>query len=99
MITGPPGNQEAEVRFQIYRETLKECGVAYNERLIAEGDFIKNSGTEAMKQLLKVNTSIDVVFAANDGMALGAIKALKESNYQVPGDVAVSYTHLTLPTN
>ena len=44
MITGPQGNQEAEQRFQIYQETLKECGIAYDKNLIIRGDFFYQSG-------------------------------------------------------
>ena len=43
----------------------------------------------AMKSMINAGQMPRAVFAASDQLAFGAIKALKEGNYQVPQDVAV----------
>ncbi|MBN2442779.1 MAG: substrate-binding domain-containing protein [Spirochaetales bacterium] len=97
MITGPPGNQEAELRFRIYRETLRSCGMSYNKDLVAHGDFMYNSGKTAMNQLLSKNISIDALISANDDMAFGAMEACREHQIYIPRDFAiVGFDDLTL---
>ena len=52
------------------------------------GDFIIQSGFNAMKEILEEETP-EAVFCANDYMAAGAIKRLSESGIRVPDDVSV----------
>jgi LacI family transcriptional regulator len=47
------------------------------------------SGEQAMHKLLCLPKRPDAVFAANDLMALGAMKALKQVNLHIPGDIAL----------
>ena len=42
-----------------------------------------------MRALLRRNPYLEGVFAANDSMALGLLKALHEKGRSVPGDVSV----------
>ena len=53
------------------------------------GNFTRDSGETAMRDLLTGNPQLDGVFVANDLMALGALAALREVGRQVPDDVAV----------
>jgi DNA-binding LacI/PurR family transcriptional regulator len=53
-----------------------------------EGDWSAASGYEAGRQLL-ADGSVTAVFAANDDMAVGAIRAFVEGGYDVPGMVSV----------
>lgn len=54
-----------------------------------EGDFTEPSGAAAMAALLAEHPDLDAVFAANDNMAAGALRTLRESGRAVPSDVAV----------
>jgi DNA-binding LacI/PurR family transcriptional regulator len=42
-----------------------------------------------MKRLLTVRPRIEAVFAANDPVAIGAMKAIWEAGLRVPGDIAI----------
>jgi DNA-binding LacI/PurR family transcriptional regulator len=42
-----------------------------------------------MRRLLERRPDLDAVFAANDSMAVGALRVLQESGRSVPDDVAV----------
>ncbi|MGV9775142.1 LacI family DNA-binding transcriptional regulator, partial [Streptosporangium sp. NPDC003464] len=53
------------------------------------GDFTRESGAVAMRQLLADDPGLDAVFVANDLMALGALRTLRRAGREVPGDVAV----------
>ena len=61
-------------------------GDTIDEKLIIEGDFSEEGGYYAMKQLLAAKP--DAVFAASDLMAIGAIRAARETGFKVPEDIA-----------
>ncbi len=90
LIGGPTGHAEAQDRVRAFRETLKDMGVNFDERLAAQGSFLRQSGAEAARALLKTGLRFDALFCANDRMALGAIDVLREQGVRVPQDVAVA---------
>lgn len=49
------------------------------------GNFTTSEGKAVMEAFLKADKDIDVLYAHNDGMALGAIQAIKEAGL-VPGE-------------
>ncbi|HEX8347811.1 MAG TPA: LacI family DNA-binding transcriptional regulator [Actinoplanes sp.] len=57
--------------------------------IVAVGDFTRESGTVAMRQLLAAEPRLDAVFVASDLMAHGALRALRQAGRRVPDDVAV----------
>ena len=89
-IRGPQSAQMARHRLRGYRHALRGAGIAYDARLDVAGDFSPGSGYRATRHLLESATAFDGVFADNDQMAIGAIKALKERRLQIPGDVKVA---------
>jgi len=66
---------------------LRDRGIISDPNLIIEGDFTEAGGYRAMQQLLARRS--DAVFAASDIMAIGAMRALRESSLRVPEDVAI----------
>jgi DNA-binding LacI/PurR family transcriptional regulator len=56
--------------------------------LMAEGDWSSHSGYEASRAMLRESRPT-AVFAANDQMALGLLRALHEAGLRVPEDVSV----------
>jgi len=90
LIGGPVGHAEAQDRVRAFRETLRDMGVRFDERLATQGSFLRHSGADAARTLLKTGLSFDALFCANDRMALGAIEVLRESGLRVPQDVAVA---------
>lgn len=71
-----------------YRRALTEAQVPFDPSLWVEGQFHIESGYAGMKKLLRRKPVPEAVFS-NDEMAFGAMKALKEEKYSVPGDVMV----------
>ncbi|MGV9284302.1 LacI family DNA-binding transcriptional regulator [Streptomyces sp. NPDC003730] len=85
-ITGPLDLYESRERLEGYRATLRDTG---RRSIVALGDFTRVSGAEAMRQLLEDDPDVDAVFAANDLMAIGALRTLHQAGRRVPDDVAV----------
>jgi len=86
-ITGPKNMIAGYDRFRGYCDALDQHGIRLDQALIAEGDFTEKSGYESMKKLLPF--SPDAVFAANDSMAMGALRTLHQANMSVPEDIAI----------
>jgi DNA-binding LacI/PurR family transcriptional regulator len=87
MITGQVDLQAAVAREHGFREALALAGLPTAG--LEAGDFTAAGGEAAMERLLATHPGIDAVFAASDGMALGALRALRRHGRRVPEDVAV----------
>jgi LacI family transcriptional regulator len=61
----------------------------YDNDNIHIGDFTMTQGYELMKFALKQGNLPNAFFIASDPMAIGALRALQESNLRVPEDVAI----------
>ncbi|GAA3196329.1 substrate-binding domain-containing protein [Actinocorallia longicatena] len=85
-IAGPQDMVAGIDRLAGYRRALNDSDL---RSLITTGDFTRDSGLDAMRQLLRDDPEIDAVFAASDLMALGALQALRAAGRRVPEDVAV----------
>ncbi len=53
------------------------------------GNFTTSEGKQVMEAFLKADKNIQVLFAHNDGMALGAIQAIKEAGLQPGKDIII----------
>jgi len=82
-----------------YKNALRDHGISFDPELVRKGDFTPLSGYLAMKQLLNIRSDFSAVFSANDQMAIGSIKAIKEYGKSVPKDVAVvGFDNLSVTT-
>lgn len=96
-ITGKMHNREAQDRLRGYEQGIKLSGLPYDETLVVEGAFSRDSGYNGMKYLL--DQGVDAVFAASDVMAVGALEAIQEAGLHVPEDIAiVGFDDLPLAT-
>ncbi|MCG5216175.1 LacI family DNA-binding transcriptional regulator [Streptosporangium sp. KLBMP 9127] len=85
-IAGPLDMIAGQDRLTGYRNALRDSD---RRSIVAVGDFTRESGAVAMRQLLADDPAIDAVFVANDLMAIGALQALRQAGRRVPGDVAM----------
>ncbi|MFW6381090.1 MAG: LacI family DNA-binding transcriptional regulator [Bacillota bacterium] len=88
-ISGPLDISANKDRLRGYREALESNGIEIDDVLIKEGDFKRESGHFLMHDLLALEEKPTAIFAANDLLALGAIRAIREEGYQIPEEVAV----------
>ncbi len=85
-IAGPQDMIAGIERLTGYRAGLGDSG---RGSAITVGDFTRESGAAAMRQLLDEDPALDAVFVASDLMAHGALRTLREAGRRVPDDVAV----------
>jgi DNA-binding LacI/PurR family transcriptional regulator len=85
-LSGPSDWVDANGRITGWRQVLEKEGREVPELLI--GDWSAQSGYHLGKQLAR-NRDVTAVFAGNDGMALGLMRAIREAGRDVPGDVSV----------
>ncbi|MEO3871761.1 LacI family DNA-binding transcriptional regulator [Nonomuraea sp. B12E4] len=85
-IAGPQDMIAGQDRLAGYRNVLRDSD---RRSIVAVGDFTRESGAVAMRQLLGDDPGLDAVFVANDLMAVGALQSLRQAGRRVPDDVAV----------
>ncbi|MFI7072232.1 LacI family DNA-binding transcriptional regulator [Micromonospora sediminicola] len=85
-IAGPQDMVAGIERLIGYRNAVTAAGLP---ELVAFGDFTRESGTAAMRELLAADPELDAVFAASDLMAHAALRTLREAGRRVPEDVGV----------
>ena len=90
-------------RMNGFMDAYKQYGLDFEPSLIKEGNYMVESGYNAVMELVREGTRFTAILAANDLMALGALKALKELSIAVPNDVQligfdnIIYTQLCDP--
>jgi DNA-binding LacI/PurR family transcriptional regulator len=88
-ILGPENEQCTLDRLAGYRRALSGAGIAFDPALVTRGDWSATSGYRATRQLLAGARQPSAIFAQNDRMAVGAIRALRDAHLLVPDDVSV----------
>ena len=88
-ITGGTGKFSSNDRIKGYKRALKDANIPIKRNLIIHSEFIEEGGYNSTKKLLSKNNKFTAIFASNDKIAFGAIKALKEEGIRVPEDVSV----------
>jgi DNA-binding LacI/PurR family transcriptional regulator len=86
-VSGPPESFAAGRRAAAWAETLREAGRVIPP--LQPGDWTAESGYRA-GLLLAREPSCTAIFAANDQMALGVMRAFHEQGRSIPGDVSVA---------
>ena len=89
MLSGPKDVSTAVDRVAGYRRGLTEAGVAIDDLLILYGEFTQASGFEMARRAMALLPRPTALFAANNFIATGAIRALRKMNLYVPDDVAL----------
>jgi LacI family transcriptional regulator len=84
----PPGR----IRYRAYREALEKLGLPYDDSLVYYGTFRRREVKALIEENFLSGHNNDIptaLFAANDIMAIEAIRTLKSRGLRIPDDVAV----------
>ena len=87
-ICGPAETSVARMRLAGYRRAMQEAAIEVPERWIVESDFTGPSGYQAAGKLLSDDRPT-AIFAANDMVGIGVLRAAAERNVRVPADLSV----------
>jgi DNA-binding LacI/PurR family transcriptional regulator len=85
-VAGPEDWLEAQQRIEGWRSALEEVGADIPPLL--SGDWSARSGYELGQRLVTVR-DVTAVFAANDQMALGILRALHEVGREIPRQLSI----------
>ncbi len=89
MINGYLHKSPAKLRLEGYKRALKEHNLPVRDELIIVGDIGMEDGEKAVDKALSQGMSFDGIFAYNDMLALGAMKALKKKGIKIPKDIKI----------
>ena len=88
-ITGPPSSEVTARRMRGFRIALREAGVPLPASRVAGSDWTAQGGHDATHRLMDVDPKITAIFAHNDLMAMGVLRALSDRGIRVPEDCSV----------
>ncbi|SCZ08158.1 LacI family DNA-binding transcriptional regulator [Alkaliphilus peptidifermentans] len=78
-----------DTREYAFKEYMKQLGL-YNEKHVVIGEFCIENAYEIMLNFIKNSHDLPQAFiVANDSMAIGVMKALREHNIKIPDDVSI----------
>jgi LacI family transcriptional regulator len=89
IITGPPGWAATEERREGARAALAGHGLLLDARLVMSGDWQIESGRAAAARLLLAPEPPTAIFAFNDEMAIGTLRAAHERGLRIPDNLSV----------
>ncbi|MGJ3559689.1 LacI family DNA-binding transcriptional regulator [Streptomyces sp. INA 01156] len=89
IIAGPAATTGRE-RVDAFREALGAYGLPLPAAYIGQGDFQADSGRRVTEGFLALPEPPEVVFAADNLMALGALDAVRARGLRVPEDVGLA---------
>lgn len=88
-ITGPSNVTPSADRVTGYGRALEEASLPFDEEIVLKGDFQYEGGYRAAERLLTMDDPPTAIFACNDLMAVGVIRAAREMGWRVPDDLSV----------
>ncbi|MDX1663296.1 MAG: LacI family DNA-binding transcriptional regulator [Candidatus Promineifilaceae bacterium] len=89
MITGPMAEDCSQDRSQGYEQALAAAGLEVDPALIAPGTWLAPSGYEAFRKLFGLAIPPTAIFAQNDQMAVGVLRAARDAGLALPDDLSV----------
>ncbi|WP_338802496.1 LacI family DNA-binding transcriptional regulator [Pseudomonas sp. RSB 5.4] len=87
-IGGPSSTSVAQMRQAGFCRALKEAGITVRPERILESDFTSTGGYNAAAVLLQSNPP-SAIFAGNDMIGIGVLRAAAERNVRVPSELSV----------
>jgi LacI family transcriptional regulator len=90
MIAGSDAVSTSRDRLTGYREALEEAGLPFDPTLVLHANMeVLSSGYQATLQIIDQGLAPTAIFAVNNLVAVGALRALREREVQVPRDMAL----------
>ncbi|MBN1318059.1 MAG: LacI family DNA-binding transcriptional regulator [Anaerolineales bacterium] len=90
ITNAPPQYTSAADRLEGYKDALAKYNIPFDAELVKFGNFIPESGHQAARTLLhKSDDHPTALFVASDVVAIGAMSAIQELGYSIPGDIAL----------
>lgn len=88
-ISGPMENDDAKLRIKAFKDACRQNDVNIPKNYLVEGDFTRESGLRIAMEMMSLKNKPEVIFAANDMMALGCYDAASKKGMSIPDDIGV----------
>jgi LacI family transcriptional regulator len=88
LISGPLESTPGRERHEGATSALKDAGIEQEPDLIQIGDFRTPGGYQAALRLLALSCPPTAIFAANNMMTVGALRAFHDTRVRVPGELS-----------
>ncbi len=89
LLGGSPAVSTAQDRIAGYRRALAEAGVPIDADLIRHRDYTQASGYAMTESILALPDRPTALFAVNNFIAIGALRALRDADLRIPEDMAL----------
>ena len=89
LITGPLDWWAASERRRGWQDALAAARLPCDDSQVVEGNWSAESGERGLHELLSKSPDVQAVFACNDQMALGLMRAARRLGKRIPDDLAV----------
>jgi LacI family transcriptional regulator len=89
ILRGPSGVSSAEDRMAGYQLALSDAGMKVENDLVFSCEFSVESGYQMTQRLLSISPRPTAMFASNNFIAIGALKALRDAQVEVPKNMSV----------
>lgn len=89
LIAGPEDHLVSQNRLDGCKDAYRDLGMVWTDDRVRAGAFDPAHGYRAAKQLIGQGDGITALFAFNDMMAFGAMKALSELKLKIPEDISL----------
>lgn len=88
-LAGPKDSRDALERRKGFLQACRDYGLDASHIKIFQGDFHEPAGERCAEFLLRQEKLPDGIFAANDMMAIGCMRALQRAGVSVPEDIRI----------
>jgi DNA-binding LacI/PurR family transcriptional regulator len=85
-VSGPSGWFDSAPRVAGYKDAMKEANL---KSQVVDGDWTVPTGYEIGRNLEIDDSKVTAIFAANDHLALGLMRALRRRGYAIPERVSI----------
>lgn len=88
-LEGHEAAWDSRARFMGFLKALTANSIEFNPLLVEKGNFTREGGYKATKKLLEKGEEFTAIFASNDQMAIGAVRAIKEKGLKIPDNISI----------
>jgi LacI family transcriptional regulator len=84
-------SERARSRFRGFRTCLEQHNIAFDPDSFVDGsEYTSRCGYDSFNRLIRRGCTPTALFCANDVLAVGALHAIREQGFDVPGDLSVT---------